>query len=57
MKLSGWKRTVLGGMLALSVVGSTLAPVVAGHAAAGGRVDPGGANDDGALGGCACAMR
>jgi hypothetical protein len=35
MKLTLWKRSVLAGLLTLSVAGGTLAPVVAGHAAAG----------------------
>ena len=34
MKLAVWKRTILGAVVALSVAGSSLAPVVAGHAAA-----------------------
>ena len=36
MQLATWKRTVLAGLLTLSVAGSSLAPAVAGHAAAGG---------------------
>ena len=34
MNLSAWRRAVLAGLLALSVAGGSLAPVVAGHAAA-----------------------
>jgi hypothetical protein len=34
MKLILWKRAVLGAVVALSVAGGALAPVVAGHAAA-----------------------
>ena len=37
MKLAGWKQVVLGAVVALSVAGSALAPVVAGHAAAAER--------------------
>src|SRR5262245_60216897 len=36
MKLTNVNRMVLSGLLALSVAGGSLAPVVAGHAAAGG---------------------
>ncbi len=38
MKLATWKRALLAGLLTLSVAGGSLAPVVAGHAAA--RSDP-----------------
>ena len=34
MKLANWKRMVLGALVALSVAGASLAPVMAGHAAA-----------------------
>lgn len=34
MQLTTWKRTVLAGLLTLSVAGGTFAPLVAGHAAA-----------------------
>lgn len=34
MKLAGWKRAVLAGLLTLSVTGGTVAPLVAGHASA-----------------------
>ena len=36
MKRARWKRAVLGVLMVLSVAGGSLAPVVAGHAAAGG---------------------
>jgi hypothetical protein len=36
MKLAGWKRALLAGLLTLSVAGGTFAPMVAGPAAAGG---------------------
>jgi hypothetical protein len=39
MKLNTVKRITLGGLLALSVAGGTLAPLMAGHAAAGGAGD------------------
>lgn len=42
MKLAGLKRTMLAGLVALSVAGSSLAPVVAGHASAAGGFRPGG---------------
>ena len=34
MKHANWKRVVVGALMVLSVTGSSLAPVVAGHAAA-----------------------
>jgi hypothetical protein len=34
MKPARWNRAVLAGLMALSVAGGTLAPFVAGHAAA-----------------------
>ena len=34
MKLAGWKRALLAGLLTLSMAGGTLVPAVAGHAAA-----------------------
>jgi acyl dehydratase len=34
MKLAGWKRALLAGLLTLSVAGGTFAPMVAGPAAA-----------------------
>jgi len=34
MKLAGWKRTLLAGLVTLSVVGTPLATFTAGHAAA-----------------------
>lgn len=37
MTLAIWKRALLAGLLTLGVAGGTLAPLVAGHAAAGGR--------------------
>ena len=39
MKLNMVKRAALSGLVALSVAGGTLAPMVAGHAAAGGAGD------------------
>jgi hypothetical protein len=42
MKLATWKRALLAGLLTLSVAGGSLAPVVAGHAAAGCVPCPGG---------------
>ena len=34
MKLTLWKRALLGALVALGVAGSSFAPVVAGHASA-----------------------
>ena len=42
MKLARWKRAVLAGLMALSVAGGALAPVVARPAAAGCVPCPGG---------------
>jgi hypothetical protein len=36
MKLTGWKRTLLAGLVTLSVVGAPVATLTAGHAAAAG---------------------
>jgi hypothetical protein len=41
MKFATWKRTLLAGLLTLGVAGGTLAPLVAGDAAAGGGYRPG----------------
>jgi hypothetical protein len=35
MKLAGWKRTVLGALVALSVAGASLTSLSAAHAAVG----------------------
>ena len=42
MQLANWKRVVLGALMALSVAGGALAPVVARPAAAGCVPCPGG---------------
>ncbi|MGE0543612.1 MAG: hypothetical protein AB7R89_25900 [Dehalococcoidia bacterium] len=41
MKLAGWKRTILAGLVTLSVAGAPLATVPAAHAALGDGGSPG----------------